>query len=555
MSENKKIFKDQRDMPLAAVSEGDMLWNKSGSWRNVRPYYDNKTSPCIAGCTAGEDIQGYIALAKQGRYEEAVRLIWQRNPFPAICGRVCYHPCMSNCARKDYDEALFIPAIERFLGDFAIENRLGEDAPAARQPHAVAVIGGGPSGLTCAYFLAKRGYRVTIFEKRDKLGGVLRYGIPDYRLPKRVLDAELERLLGLGIEARTGAAIGSGLAIEQLGGYAAYFLGLGLQRSRTLDIAGEDAEGVMPGLEYLASVNDGAGMEIGKKVVVIGGGNTAMDVARCALRAGSEVTVLYRRTENEMPAIRDEVREAKEEGVQFRFLAAPAEIVKQRGRLREIKCQEMELGEPDESGRRKPVPKPGAVFTVKADTMLVAAGELPDTKIFEPLVDVKYGLIVADDFGRTSNKRFYAGGDIVTGAATVVDAVARGRSAADLIHAELTGGVFKPGEQKKVVSIADLNTAYFIHRMRAKMPRNGEARRSFDEVNRGLSEARLREELGRCFSCGVCNACDNCWVFCPDVAISRENGVYSINYDHCKGCLICVEEFPRASLSTEKEGK
>lgn len=555
MSENKKIFNDQIEMPLAAISEGDMRWNKTGSWRNVRPYYDNKTSPCIAGCTAGEDIQGYIALAKQRRYEEAVRLIWQRNPFPAICGRVCYHPCMSNCARKDYDEALFIPAIERFLGDFAIEKGLREHASGAQQPHKIAVVGGGPSGLTCACFLAKKGYRVTIFEKRNKLGGVLRYGIPAYRLPKDVLDAELERVLDLGIDVRTNTSIGSDLSIEELSEYAAYFLGLGLQRSRTLDIKGEDAEGVMPGLEYLAAVNEGTEIPIGRRVVVIGGGNTAMDVARSALRMGSDVTVLYRRTESEMPAIRDEVKEAKEEGVEFRFLAAPVEIVKQRGRLREIRCQEMELGEPDDSGRRKPVPKPGALFNVKADTMLIAAGELPETKMFEPLVDVQYGLIITDDFGRTSNTRFYAGGDIVTGAATVVDAVARGRAAADLIDAELTGDEFKPGEQKKVISIADLNTAYFLHHTQAKMPRIDNARRSFDEVNTGLGEAKLREELDRCFSCGVCNSCDNCWVFCPDVAIKRENGVYSINYDYCKGCLICVEECPRASLSTEKEGK
>jgi NADPH-dependent glutamate synthase beta subunit-like oxidoreductase/Pyruvate/2-oxoacid:ferredoxin oxidoreductase delta subunit len=555
MSETKKIFDDQAEMPLAAISEGDMRWNKTGSWRNVRPYYDNKTSPCIVGCTAGEDIQGYIALAKQRRYEEAVRLIWERNPFPAICGRVCYHPCMSNCARKDYDDALFIPAIERFLGDFAIGKKLREEAPAEKRPHTVAVIGGGPSGIACAYFLAKKGYRVTVFEKRNKLGGVLRYGIPSYRLPKDILDAELERVLDLGIEARTGTSIGHDISIEDLSAYDAYFLGVGLQRSRALGIPGEDAEGVVPGLEFLAAVNEGTAVSIGAKVVVIGGGNTAMDVARSALRMGSDVTVLYRRTESEMPAIQDEVKEAKEEGVEFRFLAAPIEIIERRGTLRAITCQEMELGEPDESGRRRPVPKPGAVFEVAADSMLIAAGELPDTDVFAPLVDVKHGLIVADDFGRTSDKRFFAGGDIVTGAATVVDAVARGRSAADLIDAELTGGAFSPGAQKKVVSIADLNTAYFFHQKQARMPRIGDARASFDEVNEGLSEDTLRSELDRCFSCGVCNSCDNCWVFCPDVAIARENGVYSVQYDYCKGCLICVEECPRAALSTEKEGK
>jgi 2-oxoacid:acceptor oxidoreductase delta subunit (pyruvate/2-ketoisovalerate family) len=311
----------------------------------------------------------------------------------------------------------------------------------------------------------------------------------------------------------------------------------------------------MPGLEFLAAVNEGKKVAIGKNVVVIGGGNTAMDVARCALRMGADVTILYRRTEAEMPAIQDEIHEAKEEGVRFRFLATPVVIIKEKGRLKEIKCQEMELGAPDESGRRRPVPKGGATFMLAADNMLIAAGELPDTDMFKPLIDVKWGLIVADDFGKTSDKRFYAGGDIVTGAATVVDAVARGRSAADLIDAELSGGEFNPDRQRKVVAIADLNTAYFLHQKQAMMPRLDGSNRSFKEVNQGLSEERLQGELNRCFSCGVCNKCDNCWVFCPDVAITHENGQYAINYDYCKGCLICVEECPRASLSTEKEGK
>jgi 2-oxoacid:acceptor oxidoreductase delta subunit (pyruvate/2-ketoisovalerate family) len=556
MSKKKKEFGDQSEMPLAAISEGDMLWNRTGSWRNVRPYHENKTSPCISGCTAGENIQGYIALAKAERYEDAVRLIWERNPFPAVCGRVCYHPCMDNCARKDFDEALFIPAIERFLGDYAIEKKLREKLPDRTLPQKVAVIGGGPSGMTCAYYLAKLGYGVTIFEKRRGLGGVLRYGIPNYRLPKDVLDAEIERLIALGVEVKTGIKIGKDLSMESLSQYEAYFLGIGLQESRRLSIDGEDVEGVMAGLEFLAEVNEGKNVPLGKRVVVIGGGNTAMDVARSALRMGADVTVIYRRTEKEMPAIRDEVEDALEEGVEFKFLATPVEVGRKDGGL-EIKCQEMELGKPDESGRRRPVPKPGAFFTVKADNMLIAAGELPDTKIVEPLVEIKNGLIVADDYGRTSNKSFFAGGDIVTGAATVVDAVARGHAAADLIHAELSGGVFNPVEHKKIVTIADLNTAYFIHQRRVGMTSMAKTQAvgSFDEVNKGLTEQQLRKELGRCFSCGVCNSCDNCWVFCPDVAISREGGVYSIDYDYCKGCLICVEECPRSAISTEKEGK
>jgi len=557
MSEKKKEFKDQSEMPIAAISEGDMRWNKTGSWRNVRPYYESKTSPCITGCTAGENIQGYIALAQKRKYEEAVRLIWEKNPFPAVCGRVCYHPCMEKCARKDYDEALFIPAVERFLGDYAIEKGITEERKKPTEKHRIAVVGGGPSGLTCAYFLAKKGYGVTVFEKRNMLGGVLRYGIPKYRLPKEVLDAEIDRILSLGIEAKTNTLVGKDVSVDALSEYSAFFLGVGLQKSRSLGIDGEDAEGVMPGLEFLAAVNEGRKVRLGGRVAVIGGGNTAMDVARSALRMGAEVTVIYRRTEKEMPAIVDEVREAKEEGVKFRFLATPVEVLTEGGRMRGIKCQEMELGEPDESGRRRPVPKEGAFFTFEADNMLVAAGEVPDTEVFSPLVEIKNGLVVADEYGRTSNEKVFAGGDIVTGAATVVDAVARGRSAAELIHAELSGGEFEPATHKKVVAIADLNTAYFHHQSRTRMRHidKSELEGSFDEVNLGFTHEELSKELERCFSCGVCNGCDNCWVFCPDVAVSRRDGVYTINYDYCKGCLICVQECPRSSLSTEEEGK
>lgn len=553
----KKEYDNLDKMPLAAISEADMRWNRTGSWRNIRPYYEPKTSPCIAGCPAREDIQGYIALGRQGKLEEAVRLIWEKNPLPAVCGRVCYHPCVDNCARAEFDEPLFIPAIERFLGDYAIASGLKDRRVAGPKEGRVAVVGGGPAGLSCAYYLARSGYRVTIYEKRDELGGVLRYGIPPYRLPKEVLASEVERILALGIEAKTGTTIGSEVGGEGLDEYAAFFLGVGLQRSRELAIPGENSRGVMSGLEFLSALNSGQKVEVGRRVVVIGGGNTAMDVARSALRLGAEVTVIYRRTEREMPAIRDEVQEAREEGVKFVFLASPVEVEAEGGRLKEVRCQEMKLGEPDESGRRRPIPKEGAFFTVPADTMLVAAGEMPDTEPFSALVELNRGLIVTDDFGRTSNAHVFAGGDVVTGAATVVNAVARGRAAAQLIEAELSGGRFQPEKEKKVVAVADINTAYFVHQRRARMPRveRDKLTASFSEVNLGLSKEQVLSELERCFSCGVCNSCDNCWVFCPDVAISRKDGVYAIDYDYCKGCLICVEECPRACLSTEEEGQ
>jgi NADPH-dependent glutamate synthase beta subunit-like oxidoreductase len=559
LSDKKKEFKDEKEMPLSSVSAAtdDMMWNKTGSWRNVKPYYDPKTSPCIASCPAGENIQGYIELAKDEKYEDAVRLIWENNPFPAICGRVCYHPCMDGCARGQFDGSVYIPAIERYLGDYAIEHGISASGPEARHDHKIAIIGGGPAGMSCAFFLARKGFQVTVFEAKEKLGGVLRYGIPEYRLPKDILDAEIKRIADLGVEFRPNTVVGKDVTLDDLSEYSAFFVGVGLQKSRGLGMDNEDVEGVTPGLDFLEKVNTGQKVEVGKSVVVVGGGNTAMDVARSALRLGADVTVVYRRTRSEMPAIEDEVEEAMEEGVKFKFLAVPVEVAAANGRLKEITCQEMELGEPDESGRRRPVPKDGAFFKMPTDSLLVAIGEQPNSEVFAKLVDIEWGLIVADEYGKTSNQKIFAGGDIVSGASTVVNAVARGRGASELIEAQLTGSDFDPKTMKKVVAIADLNTAYFFHKDRASMPTSEgtHSGNSFVEVNTGLTCETVQDELSRCYSCGVCDGCDNCYVFCPDVAISRKDGVYTIDYDYCKGCLICVQECPRGILSTESEAK
>ena len=552
---SKRTFRDESDMPIASISDGDMSWNRTGSWRNVKPFYDPKTSPCIAGCPTGEDIQGYIELAREGRYEDAVRLIWENNPFPSICGRVCYHPCMDRCARGQFDEAVFIPAIERFLGDYAIDHGLEVEKPQHQHDHRIAIVGAGPAGLSCAFYLARDGFQVTVFEARPMAGGVLRYGIPEYRLPRRILDAELEKLLDLGVQFRMSTAVGRDMDISEMTAFSAFFVGVGLQKSRTLGLENENARGVLPGLRFLETVNTGEPARVGRDVVVVGGGNTAMDVARSALRLGANVTVLYRRTRNEMPAIEDEIEEAFAEGIKFRFLGTPHRIITKDGRVTEVECQEMELGEPDESGRRRPVPKEGAFFTLPVDTLLTATGELPDTEAFAPLMEIESGLVVTDEYGRTSHAKVFAGGDVVTGASTVVNAIARGRGAAGLIAAELLGGEFNPREHKKIVAISDINTAYFLHRKRTEMPHSQgiDGPDRFAEVNIGLGGDKLREEMERCFSCGVCDDCDNCFVFCPDVAISRKDGVYTIDYDYCKGCLICAQECPRGVISTQSE--
>lgn len=555
-SDKKKVFRGVEEMPVGAISESDMSWNKTGSWRNVRPLYDPKTSPCIAGCPAETNIQGYVRLMQARKYDDAVRLLWEKNPLPSVCGRVCFHPCTEKCARGGIEEPLNIPAIERFLGDWALEHGI-EDKPEAEAPPGatIAVVGSGPGGLSFAYFMAKKGYPVALYEAREKLGGVLRYGIPEYRLPKDVLDGEIGRILKLGVEAKPGHDVGGNVPVDRIGEYTASFLAIGLQKSRRLGLEGEDTKGVMAGLAFLKSVNSGHRVDVGKRVLVIGGGNTAMDVARSAIRLGAEVEVVYRRTRDEMPAIKDEIEEAMAEGAKFTYLAAPVAILGVNGRLTGIRVQRMELGDPDESGRRRPVPVKSSEYDIAGDSLLVAAGELSAAESFEGVIRLSKGLIVTDDVGHTSNESVFAGGDIVTGAATVVEAIARGRKAAKYVHARLSGVLAEEEGEKRIVSISDINEAYFTPTRQLAthhVPLDRMTDR-FAEVKQGFSEVEAQQEISRCMSCGVCNACDICWMFCPDAAISRRNGTYTINYDYCKGCLICQHECPRGVISSERE--
>jgi NADPH-dependent glutamate synthase beta subunit-like oxidoreductase len=543
-----------------AMSLTTTLVNRTGSWRIFRPIYDNKLPPCNDECPAGEKIQAYLDLVEQKRFLEAYETIIENNPFPAITGRVCYHPCESVCNRKEFDEAIGIHCVERFLGDLGTAKALKPHIAPAR-PEKVAVVGSGPAGMTVAWYLALRGYQVTIYEAAEKPGGMLRVGIPEYRLPKAVLDREFRKLKSLGVKVKCGTRIGDktrrgGLSLADLRRQNQFvILAQGAHKSRELGVPGQDAKGVMPGLGFLAQVNQGHRPRIGKRVAVIGGGNTAMDCARSALRLGAQVHVLYRRTRAEMPAIADEVEEAMKEGIPIEFLVAPEKVIRSQGRVKALELIRMKLGRPDESGRRRPVPVKGSNFRLKFDTILTAIGEQIDLSFLDEDIKRTSWSVVADQYGRTLVSGVYACGDCVSGPSTVVQAIGMGRRVAQAIDALVTQQPIADTAKPDKVQYSDINAVYFEPAARKVMPAlDLKARkRNFREVNLGYVAPVAVEEASRCFSCGVCDRCDNCYVFCPDMSVLKTGDLYEYDYDYCKGCGVCAEECPRCAITMIEE--
>jgi len=429
-------------------------------------------------------------------------------------------------------------------------------------------------------------YGITVYESKPAAGGVLRYGIPEYRLPNAILDIEVENIAGVGVEFAYNKTLGVDVSFEELRSrYDAVYLATGVWRSRRMGVPGEDSEGVMSGLEFLADVNSGKPPRIGPKVAVIGGGNTAMDSCRTALRLGCEPRVVYRRTRAEMPANEEEIREAEAEEIPFEFLTAPVEVIASNGKVSAMRCIRMELGKPDESGRRRPVPIEGSEFEVPVDTILTAIGEETDLDYLEEKLETKWKKIAVDPLGRTADGKILAGGDAIDQPHTVVNAIGAGKKAAIAIDAMLRvvdpeglperinvgekGSVSTakymgsgPEQTHEVVRYADLNPDYFDPTPRAAMPHLPPAERtaSFEEINKGLSDEAAMAEAQRCFNCGACIECDNCILFCPDIAVLRApdggEGVgkapYEIDYEYCKGCLVCVHECPRSAMSFEE---
>ncbi|MBI2569058.1 MAG: FAD-dependent oxidoreductase [Candidatus Schekmanbacteria bacterium] len=588
MKQQRITFQNVDDLPNVVVSLGTMEWNHTGSWRYLRPRHENKVPACSNACPAGNDIEGFIRLIGENRFAEAWLKLKEENPLTRTCGRVCFHPCEAGCNRAHFDMPVSINALERFAGEHADRNLLAKTARPASGKQ-VAVIGSGPAGLTAAFYLARLGHGVTVFEAMAEPGGVLRYGIPAHRLPRAVLDDEIADIASMGVTFRCGVRLGSGgdLSYAELVGYDAVFVAIGAHESRRLGLPGEDAKGVMSGLHLLRLVAAGTRPRLGTRVAVIGGGNTACDAARVLLRLGTRVGLYYRRSRAEMPAFKDEIDEAIREGVELHELCAPVAIsTNATGAVTAIRLIRMKLGEPDDSGRRQPHPIPGSELEVPVDTVVAAIGELADPGALPPGVEVTGdGSVRVDDLGRASVEAVFSGGDVTPGPRTVVDAIAAGKraavavdlylagaekaEAAKVMRVGLGGGISmsqylerslaheRYGDSEHVVTFDELNTAYFESQPRHRLKRlTVESRLSgFAEVNAGLTDREALVEAARCFHCGVCTECDNCYVFCPDVAVRPlgEGKGYEIDYDYCKGCGICVAECPRASMSLAGE--
>jgi len=490
------------------------------------------TAPCRATCPAHVSVQGFIALTNDGRYREALELFKQDHPFPGVCGRVCTHPCESACTRNAVDSPLGIMYIHRFLAD--TDRASGKPyvpAKKAQRQEKVAIVGAGPAGLTCAYFLAIEGYQVTVFEKLPVLGGMLTVGIPSYRLPRDVIEAEIQVIKDLGVEFKTGVEIGKDFTVGQLReqGYKAFFIGIGAQECKRLGIEGEDYKGVYPGVEFLREINLGNRIHLGDRVAVVGGGNVAMDCVRSALRTGSKKPfIIYRRAVEQMPANAEEIEECREEGIELMTLTNPIRVIAENGRVRAIECIRMELGPPDQSGRQRPVPIKGSEFQIEVDAVIPAIGQETD---WACLTDEcactlnDWGTMRVDKVTlQTSDPDIFAGGDAVTGPATVVEAIGAGKEAAVSIDRFIRGEELAGDRKTDWRPVEDVPTEGLPHLARHPMPMvSPETRKAnFNEVQQGYDEETARAEAHRCLECGVCCECYQCVTACKAGAVTLE---------------------------------
>jgi 2-oxoacid:acceptor oxidoreductase delta subunit (pyruvate/2-ketoisovalerate family) len=528
---------------------GSSLANHTGSWRNTRPVYLDRLPPCNNQCPAGENIQAWLFHAESGNYEQAWRTLVEDNPFPAIMGRVCYHTCEGACNRGKLDAPVGINSVEHFLGDQAIVQGWKFAPVAAPSGKKVLVVGAGPSGLSAAYHLARLGHAVTVQEAGPLPGGMMRFGIPQYRLPRQVLDAEVQRIVDLGVRIEYGVKVSNVLESQKQGDFDAVFLAVGAHIAKRAYIPAGDSAKVLDAVAVLRSMEGEDKPMLGRKVVVYGGGNTAIDVARTAKRLGAtEAIIVYRRNREKMPAHDFEVEEALQEGVLIKWLST----IKQAGES-SITVEKMAL---DEKGFPQPT---GEFETLEADSVVLALGQDVDLSLIEgiPGLAVEDGVVKVDANMMTGHAGIFAGGDMVPADRNVTVAVGHGKKAARNIDAWLTGSAYVPAEKHELASFDKLNTWYYSDAPKTMRPMLDIIRRksTFEEVQGGLDETNALFEARRCLSCGNCFECDNCYGVCPDNAVIKHGPGkrFDFNYDYCKGCGICVAECPSGSIKMVPE--
>jgi NADPH-dependent glutamate synthase beta subunit-like oxidoreductase/Pyruvate/2-oxoacid:ferredoxin oxidoreductase delta subunit len=530
----------------------------------LRPQLINKLPPCVKTCPSGTDIRGWMTLIAQREklgfsQEEAYKLAFEKlvatNPFPSMMGRVCPHPCETGCNREAKDGAVAINCVERFIGDWALEKNIplpkveGEEA----KSESIGVIGAGPAGLSFAYQLARRGYPVTVYEQNAVAGGMIYYGIPFYRQPADVLQKEIDRIADVGVEIKLNCQVGKDVTVDELKEkHKIVFVGVGAHKGRLLGCPGEEGSGVWTGTDYLHRVNDGEKVDVGKSSVIIGGGDTAIDAARAARRAGAEVTILYRRTRVEMPAIESEIEDAIKEDIKIEYLVAPVEIKRDGDNVKAIVVQKMELGEPDDSGRRRPVPIEGSEYDIEVNSVIAAISQEADWIGIESIGPEERWLKV-DESGKVRDG-VYAGGDALD-LSIATTAIGQGRIAALGVHAELSGKEevkdIRPDIPKERIKM-ELEDVY---------PSKAKAQSSHrpvadwiskpdDEITQAISEEQFLEEMTRCFSCGQCFGCERCWMFCTPSCFAKADNLvhaepyYPVDLEKCDGCTKCADECP-----------
>jgi NADPH-dependent glutamate synthase beta subunit-like oxidoreductase len=538
------------EKPFAITLDvGSSLANKTGSWRTERPVYVDLLPPCNNACPAGENIQQWLYHAEDGGYEAAWRQIMQDNPFPAVMGRVCYRPCETACNRAQVDSAVGINSVERLLGDEAIKQGWTVPVTAAPSGKRVLVVGAGPSGLSAAYHLTLLGHHVTIADSGPVAGGMMRYGIPAYRLPRQVLDAEIDRLVAMGITLQPSTTITDLPGVMSEDGYDAAFLAVGAQRGKRAYIPAGDSARILDAVSVLHAMEGGGKPMLGRRVAVYGGGNTAMDAARTARRLGAtDAVVVYRRTRDRMPAHDIEVEEALEEGVRMMWLSTIAHA--DEGKLT---IEKMKL---DETGFPQPT---GEFEELDADSVVLALGQEAELSLLDGVggVRIEDGVVQVGPDLMTGHPGIFAGGDMIPADRTVTIAIGHGKKAARSIDAWLRGIAANAPGRHALATEDGLNTWYYSDAPATVRPQLELARRigTFDEVVGGLDERTAQFEARRCMSCGNCFECDNCYGVCPDNAVLKlgPGQRYQIDLDYCKGCGICASECPCGAIEMRPE--